>query len=225
MSDDTTELQTGGPTPESGPPGPSKARRLTLIVLAVCAGVFIWYLLADRHTPYTDQARVNSLTIPLVSQVPGYLSDIRVRLHSIVQKGDTLFVIDRRKYEYAVRQAEANLDQTAQNVGARDGIGQERRRPSWASPGRNSTGRSATAIGRSESSSSTPARCPRPTRTGPRPPWIRPSSACRRPNRISRSRQGGARRIRRRQCPSPARRGGSRVGTTESCLHLDPRPL
>jgi multidrug resistance efflux pump len=46
------------------------------------------------------------------------VSDIRVRLHSIVQKGDTLFVIDRRKYEYAVRQAEANVDRAAQSVGA-----------------------------------------------------------------------------------------------------------
>jgi multidrug resistance efflux pump len=90
MSDDTTELETGSPTPESSQPRPSKARRLTLIVLGVCVGVFVWYLLADRHTPYTDQARVNSLTIPIVSQVPGYVLEIRVRLHSIVQAGDRL---------------------------------------------------------------------------------------------------------------------------------------
>lgn len=116
--EDRTGPGAGSHSPEPGPPEPSRARRLTLIVLAVCAGVFIWYLLADRYTPYTDQARVNSLTVPLVSQVPGYVSETRVRLHSVVEQGDTLFVIDRRKYEYAVRQAEANVDRAAQSVGA-----------------------------------------------------------------------------------------------------------
>ena len=116
MTEAVTESTT--PAPESGPSETSKARRLTLIVLGICAVIFLWHLAADRHTPYTDQARVNSLTIPIVSQVPGYVSEIRVRLHSIVEEGDTLFVIDRRKYEYAVRQAEANVDRAAQSVGA-----------------------------------------------------------------------------------------------------------
>ena len=34
------------------------ARRITLIVLAVVAVVFIWYVVSDRLTPYTAQARV-----------------------------------------------------------------------------------------------------------------------------------------------------------------------
>lgn len=120
MTEAQTEAQTESPTPEqeSDQSETSKARRLTLIVLGICAVIFVWHLAADRHTPYTDQARVNSLTIPIVSQVPGYVSEIRVRLHSIVEEGDTLFVIDRRKYEYAVRQAEANVDRAAQSVGA-----------------------------------------------------------------------------------------------------------
>ncbi len=120
MTEAQTEAVTESttPAPESGRSETSKARRLTLIVLGICAVIFVWHLAADRHTPYTDQARVNSLTIPIVSQVPGYVSEIRVRLHSVVEEGDTLFVIDRRKYEYAVRQAEANVDRAAQSVGA-----------------------------------------------------------------------------------------------------------
>lgn len=118
MTEAQTEAQTESPTPVSDQSETSKARRLTLIVLGICAVIFLWHLAADRHTPYTDQARVNSLTIPIVSQVPGYVSEIRVRLHSVVEEGDTLFVIDRRKYEYAVRQAEANVDRAAQSVGA-----------------------------------------------------------------------------------------------------------
>lgn len=96
----------------------SKARTLTITVLLICLLIFIWYLRADRFTPYTDQARVNSLTIPLVSQVAGYVTDVRIRLHSRVEAGDTLFVVDRRKYQLGVDQAEANLDRAAQSVGA-----------------------------------------------------------------------------------------------------------
>jgi multidrug resistance efflux pump len=96
----------------------SKARRLTLIVLSVCLVIFVWYLFADRLTPYTDQARVNSLTVPIVSQVPGYITDVKIRLHSLVEPGDTLFIVDQRKYEVAVEQAEANVDRALQSVGA-----------------------------------------------------------------------------------------------------------
>jgi len=91
---------------------------MTLIVLSTCLLIFVWYLQADRFTPYTDQARVNSLTVPLVPQVAGYITDVRIRLHSLVDAGDTLFVVDRRVYKLAVNQAEANVDRAAQAVGA-----------------------------------------------------------------------------------------------------------
>jgi multidrug resistance efflux pump len=93
-------------------------RRITQVVLVVCLVVFIWYLLADRHTPYTDQASVQALVVPIVPRVPGHVTDVRVRLHSIVQAGDTLFQLDRRPFELAVRTAEASLDNATQQVGA-----------------------------------------------------------------------------------------------------------
>jgi len=112
-SETETDSESGQP-----PTGTSKARTLTLIVLSVSLLIFIWYLRADRFTPYTDQARVNSLTVPLVPQVAGYITDVRVRLHSQVDEGDTLFIVDRRMYKLAVNQAEANVDRAAQAVGA-----------------------------------------------------------------------------------------------------------
>ncbi|MFC2085708.1 HlyD family secretion protein [Bacteroidota bacterium] len=102
---------------QSAESGATKARTLTLIILAVCLLIFVWYVRADRFTPYTDQARLNSLTIPIVAQVSGYLSDVRVQLHSHVETGDTLFIVDRRKYQLAVSQAEANVDKAGQSVG------------------------------------------------------------------------------------------------------------
>jgi multidrug resistance efflux pump len=50
--------------------------------------------------------------------VAGYLTEVNVRLHSVVKQGDVIFVVDQRPYELAVQSAEANLDNTAQQVGA-----------------------------------------------------------------------------------------------------------
>ncbi|MGD8867820.1 MAG: HlyD family secretion protein [Gemmatimonadales bacterium] len=94
------------------------ARRITLYVLSAVAVVFIWYVVSDRVTPYTVQARVQGLTVPIIPQVSGYLVDVNVRLHDIVEPGDTLMQLDRRQYELAVRNAEAALDAAQQQVGA-----------------------------------------------------------------------------------------------------------
>lgn len=94
------------------------ARKITLVVLGVVVVVFIWYVLADRLTPYTAQARIQGLTVPIISQVSGYVTDVNVRLHDIVEQGDTIMQIDRRVYDIAVRNAEATLANARQQVGA-----------------------------------------------------------------------------------------------------------
>ena len=94
------------------------ARRVTLIVLALAVIVFIWYVLADRHTPYTTQARVDALTVPIVPRVPGYVTEVNVRLHSVVEEGDVLVQLDKRPFELAVASARAALDDAYQQVGA-----------------------------------------------------------------------------------------------------------
>jgi multidrug resistance efflux pump len=98
--------------------GPDPIRRITWIVLAAIVVYLAFYILGDRQTPYTDQARVQALVTPIVPQVAGYLTEVNVRLHSPVSEGDQMFVIDRRPYKYAVRQAEANLDLAGQQMGA-----------------------------------------------------------------------------------------------------------
>ena len=74
--------------------------------------------MADRHTPYTDLARVNEIYIPIAPRVSGYLTKTNVRLHSHVNFDDVIFEIDKRPYLLAVELAEANLDNTIQQVGA-----------------------------------------------------------------------------------------------------------
>jgi len=91
----------------------------TFIILGICIIVFIWHVWSDRQTPYTDQAKIKGLAIPIAPRVAGYITKINVRLHSLVKRGDTLFQIDKRPFEMAVKSAEAKLDNTAQQVGAR----------------------------------------------------------------------------------------------------------
>jgi multidrug resistance efflux pump len=92
---------------------------ITLVVLVISMLFLAWYVLSDRHVPYTDQARINGLMVPVSPKVSGYLTAINVGLHSKVQPGDTLFQIDRRPYLLAIQIAEANLDNTAQTVASK----------------------------------------------------------------------------------------------------------
>ncbi|MFT5233569.1 MAG: multidrug resistance efflux pump [Candidatus Krumholzibacteriia bacterium] len=110
------------PTPPPADAPPTKGQRdpvrlITLIVLAVCVVMFIWYVRSDRVTPYTSQARLQTLLIPVVPRVSGHITEIGVRLHSNVEPGDVLFQLDRRPFDLAVRSSEAKLDQTTIEMG------------------------------------------------------------------------------------------------------------
>jgi multidrug resistance efflux pump len=96
----------------------SPIKRITLIVLLISVLFFVWYITSERHTPYTDQARIKGLVTPITSRVSGNIIDIRIQLHSNVKVGDTLFQIDPLPYQIAVLKAEANIDNTTQSVAA-----------------------------------------------------------------------------------------------------------
>ena len=96
----------------------SPIKLITRIVLIISLLFFVWYILSERHTPYTDQARIKGLVTPVTSRVSGNIIDIRVQLHSNVKAGDTLFLIDPSPFEIAVLKAEANIDNATQSVAA-----------------------------------------------------------------------------------------------------------
>ncbi len=116
-SEDTQKIESQQNNEPVSKPNPIKW--VTVIILMICVLIFIWYVQADRHTPYTDQGRIKGLVIPISPRVSGYLTNIRVRLHSHVTVGDTLFQIDRQPFLLAIKAAEARVDNTAQQVSAR----------------------------------------------------------------------------------------------------------
>jgi multidrug efflux system membrane fusion protein len=76
------------------------------IVAAALLVLVIAVLLVDRH-PRTDDATVRANTIAFAPEVEGRLVQLHVQDNQFVHKGDLLFQIDPRPYEYALQQARA----------------------------------------------------------------------------------------------------------------------
>ncbi len=93
-------------------------RKWTFIVMGVCALLFVWYLRSDRVTPFTSQARVHALVVPIAPEVSGTVTSVSVSNNQQVEVGQELFQIDTNRFELAVQTAEANLDSARQATGA-----------------------------------------------------------------------------------------------------------
>ncbi|MEO1201716.1 MAG: HlyD family secretion protein [Pseudomonadota bacterium] len=93
-------------------------RRLTFILLGAAAVIMVWYLVADRVTPYTAQARVHALVVPISSEVSGTVTEVMVKNNQTVAAGELLFQVDPTRYELSVETAEANLVKARQATGA-----------------------------------------------------------------------------------------------------------
>src|SRR5512132_2899105 len=59
--------------PESRP-----VRRWALVVLGICAVLFVYHLFADRLTPFTTQASVNAFVVPVSPEVAGLVTEVNV---------------------------------------------------------------------------------------------------------------------------------------------------
>ncbi len=93
-------------------------RKWTLIVLGACVVLMFWYLVSDRITPYTNQARVHALVVPIAPQVSGIITDVAIVNNEFVTEGQVLFHIDANQYQLAVATAQANLQSARQATGA-----------------------------------------------------------------------------------------------------------
>jgi multidrug resistance efflux pump len=93
-------------------------RRITLAAIAVAVVVFIYFVVADRTTPFTGSARVQAFVVRIASEVAGQVRSVDVGDNAIVDQGATLFRIDPTPYQIAVDQAQARLKQAGQTIGA-----------------------------------------------------------------------------------------------------------
>jgi multidrug resistance efflux pump len=114
--DQTAEESAGAEAAADGAKDP--VRKWTLIILGLCVVLMIYYLVADRMTPYTTQARVHAVVVPIAAEVAGTVTEVAVTSNQGVAVGDLLFQVDRDRYELAVETAEVNLQSARQATGA-----------------------------------------------------------------------------------------------------------
>jgi multidrug resistance efflux pump len=99
-----TEIDVG-----TAAPPPSPMRKIILIALLLLLILFVYHVLSDRYTPYSDQARVETFLTQVAPEVAGDVQAVGVKDNMVVRKGQLLFRIDPEPYAIAVRSAEANL--------------------------------------------------------------------------------------------------------------------
>ena len=86
--------------------------------LALLFIVVVWYLAADRITPFTSNARVKAIITPITPQVSGTVIEINAGNGEIVEAGTVIARIDPRQFEIQKQSAEADLERATQDVGA-----------------------------------------------------------------------------------------------------------
>jgi multidrug resistance efflux pump len=118
MSDtqDTREPQAAAP-PKSAPAADPSGRAVKWVVCLIVLSL-IWYLLADRFTPYTQQARIQAYVVPVAAEVSGRVTRVLVHNNQDVNAGDVLFEVDSEPYRIAADRARADLESTRRQVGA-----------------------------------------------------------------------------------------------------------
>ncbi|HTJ64451.1 MAG TPA: HlyD family secretion protein [Alphaproteobacteria bacterium] len=76
-----------------------------VVIVALVALRFLW----ERYQvdPWTRDGRIRADTVQVAPDVSGLITDVLIHDNQIVHKGDPLFIIDRPRFELALRQADA----------------------------------------------------------------------------------------------------------------------
>jgi multidrug resistance efflux pump len=76
------------------------------------------YLLADRFTPYTSQARIEGYVVGIAPKVAGAVTKMSVVNNQAVKAGQTLVEIDPSQYRIALEKARSDLASAHKQFGA-----------------------------------------------------------------------------------------------------------
>ena len=93
-------------------------RRVALIVVAVTILLFALSIVMERFTPLSSQAVVQAYVIRMAPEVAGRVVGVDVADNTRVEAGQVLFRIDPRPFELAVAEAQAQVEQIGQTLGA-----------------------------------------------------------------------------------------------------------
>jgi len=96
----------------------ASVRKGGLIVVGVIALSLLLYLLADRYTPYTSQARIEGYVVGVAPKVAGAVTKMSVRNNEPVKAGQALVEIDSSQYRIALDKARSDLASARKQFGA-----------------------------------------------------------------------------------------------------------
>ncbi|MHC8351145.1 HlyD family secretion protein [Pseudomonas sp. RT4P38] len=115
---ETAQPSPDAPVAKAPEPAPDSAKKGIKWVLLLIILSLAWYLLADRFTPYTQQARVGAFVIPVAAEVAARVTRVNVRNNQDVKAGEVLFEVDSQPYQITVDRARADLESTRRQIGA-----------------------------------------------------------------------------------------------------------
>ena len=90
----------------------------TLLIFILIILSLIWYLVADRFTPYTQQARIDGYVVGVSSEVSGVVTQVWVKNNQTIEKGQPLFAIKPSQYEIALNKARSQLEDVQRQIAA-----------------------------------------------------------------------------------------------------------
>lgn len=101
------------------PPAADKAvRRGTQGLLLLIVLSLVWYLFADRYSPYSSQARVQAFVVPVAPEVAGRIARVLVKNDQEVEAGQPLFELDDSQYRIALAKARSDYESALNSVNA-----------------------------------------------------------------------------------------------------------
>jgi membrane fusion protein (multidrug efflux system) len=86
---------------------------ISAIVILILAGAETYHILCYDST---DDAQIDGNIIPLRTMVSGYINDIRIKDNQLVNKGDTLIILDTVNLSAQAREADAQLEAVRTNL-------------------------------------------------------------------------------------------------------------
>jgi multidrug resistance efflux pump len=119
----TTEAATPVATPakdaaDAAAASAQRVRRIVRVALLVLLVMFLYHVFADRITPYTSQAAIDTFVVQIAPEVSGPVVSVDVADNHEVKKGQVLFRIDPRPFQIALQVAQANVSLATQAADA-----------------------------------------------------------------------------------------------------------
>ena len=103
---------------DAQPAADKAVQRGTLGLLLLIGFSLVWYLFADRYTPYSSQARVQAFVVPVAPEVAGRITRVLVKNNQQVVAGQPLFELDDSQYRIALAKASSDYDTALDSINA-----------------------------------------------------------------------------------------------------------